>query len=101
MTFKHPATGQGIQFLPPGSGLGTLVKIATSEYIRYFNALKEGAKPRAQVQTSPQQQPRLLQQQSSQQPPPPREQTATIVAQQAVARSVAIRTSIDDGDGEA
>ena len=40
--FWHPQTGQAMPFLPPDSGTGTLVKVAVSEYIMYFNALKQG-----------------------------------------------------------
>ena len=46
---RHPQTGQAIRFLPPDSGIGTLVKVAVSEYIRYFNALKQGALPQPQA----------------------------------------------------
>ena len=49
MEFRHPQTGQAIRFLPPDSGIGTLVKVAVSEYIRYFNALKQGALPQPQA----------------------------------------------------
>ena len=47
--FRHPQTGQAIRFLPPDSWIGTLVKVAVSEYIRYFNALKQGAPPQPQA----------------------------------------------------
>jgi hypothetical protein len=47
--FRHPQTGQAIRFLPPDSGIGTLVKVTISEYIRYFNALKQGALPQPQA----------------------------------------------------
>ena len=46
---SDPQTGQGIRFLPPDSGIGTLVKVAVSEYVRYFNALKQGALPQLQA----------------------------------------------------
>ena len=35
--------------MPPDGGIGTLVKVAVSEYIRYFNALKQGALPQPQA----------------------------------------------------
>ena len=49
MEFRHLQTGQAIRFLPPDSGIGKLVKVAVSEYIRYFNALKQGALPQPQT----------------------------------------------------
>jgi len=73
--------------------LGTLVKVATSEYIRYFNALKQGAQPKATPLSMTQQ--RLAHEQSQDQ--------VSVVAQQAVARSVAMRSAIEEagGNGEA
>jgi hypothetical protein len=47
--FRHPLTGQAIRFFPPDSGIGTLLKVAVSEYIRYFNALKQRALPQPQA----------------------------------------------------
>ena len=85
-TFRHPVTGQPIQFLPPGAGLGTLVKVATSEYIRYFNALKDGAHLKTAVNQPPQGG-QVYQQDQTQH-----------IAQQAIARSQAIRAA--GGDGE-
>ena len=49
MEFRHPQTGQAIRFLPLDSGIVTLVKDAVSEYIRYFNAFKQGALPQPQA----------------------------------------------------
>ena len=73
ITLRHPVTGQAIQFLPPGSGTGNLVKVSVSEYIRYFNALKNG-QISAQQQHQHQQAPK---------------DTVAAVAQQAVQRSMA------------
>jgi hypothetical protein len=47
--FRHPQTGQAIRFLSPDSWIGTLVKVAVSEYIRYFNVLKQGALPQTKA----------------------------------------------------
>jgi hypothetical protein len=66
--FRNPQTGQEVRFLPPGAGVGTLVKIATSEYIRYFNSLRNGVPA-----------------------PKPTETEVTQVAAAAVQRSMAIR----------
>ena len=43
------ANRSAIRFLPPDSGIGTLVKVAISEYMSYFNALKQGALPQPQA----------------------------------------------------
>jgi hypothetical protein len=47
--FAHPQdTAQFVTFLPPGAGLGTLVKVAVEQYVEYFKKVKAESLARAQ-----------------------------------------------------
>jgi len=40
--FPHPQDpSQFVTFLPPGAGVGTLVKTAVEQYVAYFTAVKQ------------------------------------------------------------
>jgi hypothetical protein len=82
--FAHPQDpNQFLTFLPPGSGLGTLVKVATEQYLEYFEKVKADriAKAQAAQQT----------QTASNNPPPAIPLNPTEIAQAAIARSAALR----------